>query len=147
MPKHSSHYKTLFCCFCLKGRKQNCIASDMDHWQEEYNTSHSGSVGPVSQGSQNSFVKAPVMKTQACCRLRNLCSFSRTSAVENVYICAKLNSFILSLKGQNNKVSLQCSQLYSFPACGMGIGLASLISSIYILHTSLSQLIYRKLIS
>lgn len=87
------------------------------------------------------------MTTQAWCRLENLCSFNRTSAVENVYICAKLNLFIFLLKGQNKKVSLQSSQLYSFPACPMVIWPASLISSIYILHLSLSQLIYRKLVS
>lgn len=98
-------------------------------------------------GVPREFHKASAMKNQTRGRLGNLCCFSTTSAMKNVLIRAGLNLLFHLLKGQNKKVSLQSSQQHSFPACPVAPRPASLISSIYIVHTSLSQLICRKLVS
>lgn len=98
-------------------------------------------------GVSKEFRKASAMKNQTRCWLWNLCHFSTTSAMKNVLICTVLNLLFCLLKCQNKKVSLQSSQQHSFPACPVALGPASLISSIYIVHASLSQLICRKLVS
>lgn len=133
--------KTLLCCCCVKGRKQNCVASDKEHWQQEQNTSPLGS---ASQASQKDFLSHAWWKPERGAGLG-------TFVVPSELLPGKVFTSVLNwinlfclLKGQNKKVSLQSSQLYSFPAWPVVPRPASLISAIYIWHTSLSPLIFRK---
>lgn len=111
---HSSHRKTFLCCCCLKGRKPNCVTSDKEHWQQEHNTLLF--LGSASQASQKDFLSHPWWKLK---RGAGLGIFAAPLELLPGKVFTSVLNWIKSfgvLKGRNEKVSLQSSQLCSFPA-------------------------------